>query len=419
MSASVELNVERQAKLAKEASRELASMEAEQRNLALRMMASELLARAEEILDANHLDVEDSLRARLPQPLVMRLSLSPDKINIMAKGLMKIADLPEVVGEVTETIKRPNGLVIRKVRVPFGVIGIIYESRPNVTSDAAGLCIKSANAVLLRGGKEAIRSNKAISDALRDGLQKAGVNPECIQLVADPDRTAVLKMMSMRDCIDLLIPRGGRALIKSVIENAKVPVIETGVGNCHAYIDSAADLDMAERIVVNAKCSNPAVCNAIETLLVHKDIANRFLPRIKVALESKGVRLRGCPRTRKILPEIDPATESDWETEYLDLILAVKVVDSLRDAIEHINKYGTKHSETIITQDRQAAALFQASVDAACVYVNASTRFTDGGEFGYGAEIGISTQKLHARGPMGVRELTTYKYLIDGTGQVR
>ncbi|HHY35110.1 MAG TPA: glutamate-5-semialdehyde dehydrogenase [Firmicutes bacterium] len=419
MSAFVEPSVENQAKLAKEASLELVSMEAHQRNLALRMMASELLAGAGKILDANRLDVEDSLRAGLPQPLIKRLALSPGKINMMAKGLMEIGDLPEVVGEVVETLERPNGLVIRKVRVPFGVVGVIYESRPDVTSDAAGLCIKSANAVLLRGGKEALRTNKTICEALREGLQKAGVNPECIQLVADPDRTAALKMMTMRDSIDLLIPRGGQALIKSVVENAKVPVIETGAGNCHAYVDSAADLDMAEQIVVNAKCSNPAVCNAIETLLVHKDIANRFLPRIKAVLDSRGVRLRGCPITLKILPEIEPATESDWETEYLDLILAVKVVGSLEDAVNHINKYGTKHSETIVTQDPRAAALFQASVDAACVYVNASTRFTDGNEFGYGAEMGISTQKLHARGPMGARELTTYKYLINGVGQVR
>ncbi|QUL98858.1 MAG: glutamate-5-semialdehyde dehydrogenase [Candidatus Fermentithermobacillus carboniphilus] len=419
MTAHVELAVESQARTAKEASRQLASMEARDRILGLRMMASELLRNQAAILEANRLDVDESLEAGLPQPLVKRLLLTPEKISIMAEGLLEIAELPEVVGEVIETIRRPNGLVIRKIRVPFGVVGIIYESRPNVTSDAAGLCIKSANAVILRGGKEAFRSNRAIVEALRAGLRKARVNPECIQLVADHDRSAALKMMTMRDTIDLLIPRGGPALIKSVVENAKVPVIETGVGNCHVYVDKSADLDKAEAIVVNAKCSNPAVCNAAETLLVHREIAPAFLPKVKRLLEAAGVQLRGCPATLRILPDIEKATEADWETEYLDLILAVKIVNSLEEAIDHINTYGTKHSEAIITEDPRAANLFQTFVDAACVYVNASTRFTDGYEFGFGAEIGISTQKLHARGPMGIRELTTYKYLVDGTGQVR
>ncbi|HHW18001.1 MAG TPA: glutamate-5-semialdehyde dehydrogenase [Firmicutes bacterium] len=419
MTAHVELAVETQARTAKEASRQLASMEARDRILGLRMMASELLTNQATILEANRLDVDESLEAGLPQPLVKRLLLTPEKISIMAEGLLEIAELPEVAGEVIETIRRPNGLVTRKVRVPFGVVGIIYESRPNVTSDAAGLCIKSANAVILRGGKEAFRSNRAIVEALRAGLRKAGVNPECIQLVADHDRSAALKMMTMRDTIDLLIPRGGPALIKSVVENAKVPVIETGVGNCHVYVDKSADLDKAEAIVVNAKCSNPAVCNAAETLLVHREIAPAFLPKVKTLLEAAGVQLRGCPATLRILPDIEKATEADWETEFLDLILAVKIVNSLEEAIDHINTYGTKHSEAIITEDPRAANLFQTFVDAACVYVNASTRFTDGYEFGFGAEIGISTQKLHARGPMGIRELTTYKYLVDGTGQVR
>ena len=337
----------------------------------------------------------------------------------MADALKEIARLPDCLGETIETINRPNGLIIKRIRVPFGVIGIIYESRPNVTADAAALCIKSGNAVILRGGKEAFWSNSTIVKKLRAGLEKVQITPECIQFVDNTDRGEARTMMRLRGLIDILIPRGGPRLIQATIENAKVPVIETGVGNCHTYIDASADLEMARAIAVNAKISNPAVCNAMETLLVHRDIAAQFLPLAIRSLGEHGVELRGCPESKRISPEIKPAVDEDWSAEYLDLILAIKIVSGLEEAIDHITTYGTNHSEAIVTNDGEAARKFARSIDAATVYVNASTRFTDGGEFGFGAEMGISTQKLHARGPMGIKELTTHKYIIEGTGQIR
>ena len=314
---------------------------------------------------------------------------------------------------------RPNGLQIQKITVPLGVIGIIYEARPNVTSDAAGLCLKAGNAVILRGGKEAFRSNLAVAQVLRDALEESGLPADCVQLVEDTSRQSAQELMGLTGYLDVLIPRGGAGLIRSVKENSRVPVIETGVGNCHAYVDAAADLDMAADIVYNAKCSRPSVCNAIETLLVHEKIAGEALPRIKSSLDDKQVELRGCEKTRAILPGTAAATEEDWATEYNDYILAVKVVGSLEEALGHIAKYSSGHSEVIVTEDYSAAQRFLEEVDSAAVYVNASTRFTDGGEFGLGAEIGISTQKLHARGPMGLEQLTSTKFLVRGRGQIR
>ena len=337
----------------------------------------------------------------------------------MAKAVIEVAEAPDPIGRVLSGESRPNGLRIEKVAVPLGVIGIIYEARPNVTSDAAALCLKAGNAVILRGGKEAIRSNKAVAGVLRDALEEAGLPADCVQLVEDTSRQSAQELMGLTQYLDVLIPRGGAGLIRSVKENARVPVIETGVGNCHVYVDASADLDMAAEIIYNAKCSRPSVCNAIETILVHQDAAKAALPKIKARLDEKQVELRGCDRARAILPGITPAVEEDWATEYLDYILAVKVVGSLEEALGHIARYSTGHSECIVTQDYTAAQRFLNEVDAAAVYVNASTRFTDGGQFGLGAEIGISTQKLHARGPMGLEQLVSYKFLIRGSGQVR
>ncbi|HHX10376.1 MAG TPA: glutamate-5-semialdehyde dehydrogenase [Firmicutes bacterium] len=407
------------AKLAKQASNLLAAMSPEARARGLMYMADELEAGQSQILEANQEDLDAADKAGITGAMRKRLALSEDKIGRMAQALRQIALLQDNLGKTIQMITRPNGLTIKKVRVPFGVIGIIYESRPNVTADAAGLCIKSGNAVILRGGKEALRSNTAITDRLRSGLDKAGITPECIQYVDNPDRSEVHTMMNLRGLIDLLIPRGGPGLIKATIENASIPVIETGVGNCHTYVDAAADLEMAHSIAVNAKLSNPAVCNAMETLLVHESIADKFLPKLARDLAAQGVELRGCPKSREIVAFLEPAMEEDWHTEYLDLVLAIKIVSGVDEAIEHISTYGTAHSEAIVTENPDAAAKFTRSVDAATVYVNASTRFTDGGEFGSGAEMGISTQKLHARGPMGINELMTYKYVVEGTGQVR
>ena len=330
-----------------------------------------------------------------------------------------VAALDDPVGRVDEAWVRPNGLRIAKRRVPLGVIGIIYESRPNVTSDAVALCLKSGNAVLLRGGSDSINSNREIERALIAGARAAGLPEGCVSLVKDTSHETAAEMMGLTGLIDVLIPRGGKRLIRSVVENARVPVIQTGDGICHVYVDSAADLDMAVDIVINAKVSRPSVCNAMETLLVNSEIAPRFLPICLDALSERGVEIRGCERTQEICPDCKSATPEDWDTEYNDLILSVRIVDSLDAAINHINTHGTRHSEAIVTSDYETAKLFQDKVDAAAVYVNASTRFTDGGEFGFGAEIGISNQKLHARGPMGLCELTTYKYVIDGDGQVR
>ena len=338
----------------------------------------------------------------------------------MADGVSEVASLADPVGRVLDGRTLKNGLQIEKVTVPMGVIGIIFEARPNVTSDAAALCLKAGSAVILRGGKEAINSNKAIAEIMRDAIEGAGLPRDCVSLVEDTTRQSATELMQLSDYLDVLIPRGGAGLIKSVVENAKVPVIETGVGNCHVYVDKSADVDMAKSIIFNAKTSRPSVCNAIETVIVHKDIAEKALPEIKAELDKMNVEIRGCERTKAILGDsVVPATENDYAVEFLDYILAVKVVDSLDDALAHIAKYSTGHSESIITSDYESANKFTACVDSAAVYVNASTRFTDGGEFGLGAEIGISTQKLHARGPMGLNELTSSKFIIRGNGQIR
>lgn len=373
------------------------------------------------ILKANGMDVEAAAAAGTPQAMLDRLSLSETRIKGMADGVREVMALTDPVGETVEGFRRPNGLRIQKVRVPMGVIGIIYEARPNVTSDAAALCLKAGNAVILRGGREAIRSNTAVAEAIREGLIQSGLPADAVQLVTDTSRETATAMMRMNGMIDVLIPRGGAGLIRSVVENATVPVIETGTGNCHVYVDKDADIAMAAAIAVNAKTSRPSVCNAAETLLVHQDIAPQALPVIAAGLREKNVTLRCCGRSAAILAgtPCEKAEEQDWGTEYLDYIMAVRVVDSLEEAVAHIAAYGTGHSECIVTDSYAAAEQFTAQVDAAAVYVNASTRFTDGGEFGMGAEIGISTQKLHARGPMGLRELTTVKYIIRGDGQIR
>ena len=388
------------------------------KNQALARIAAALTENQERILAANAEDVQAAKAKNLSGALIDRLTLTESRIAQMAQGLLEIAALPDPIGEKVRGIRRPNGLEIDQVRVPLGVVGIIYEARPNVTIDAAGLCLKAGNAVVLRGSSDALRSNQALVAIVRQELQALGLPVDAVTLIEDVSREAATKMMRMNQYLDVLIPRGGAGLIQTVKETATVPVIETGVGNCHAYIDASADLDMAEALVINGKCQRPGVCNALETLLVHREVAEDFLPRIVVSLKDKGVEVRGDEATRSWV-EVEPAAESDWTTEYLDLILAVKVVDSLEEAIAHINRYGTKHSEAIVTEDYSAARCFMQAVDAAAVYVNASTRFTDGNEFGLGAEIGISTQTLHARGPMGLRELTTTKYIIQGNGQVR
>ena len=403
---------------AKEAARVLATAGA-LKEAALLHAAHALWSRREEILAANAQDLEAGKAAGLSQALLDRLALTEGRIQDMKTAVEEVAKAADPVGRILSGETRPNGLRIEKVTVPLGAIGIIYEARPNVTSDAAALCLKAGNVVILRGGKEAIHSNKAVAGVLRDALEEAGLPADCVQLVEDTSRQSAQELMGLTQYLDVLIPRGGAGLIRSVKENARVPVIETGVGNCHVYVDASADLDMAAEIIYNAKCSRPSVCNAIETILVHQDVAKAALPKIKARLDEKQVELRGCDRARAILPGITPAVEEDWATEYLDYILAVKVVDSLEEALGHIARYSTGHSECIVTQDYTAAQRFLNEVDAAAVYVNASTRFTDGGQFGLGAEIGISTQKLHARGPMGLEQLVSYKFLIRGSGQVR
>ncbi len=411
--------LEEMGKKAKEAARTLSIM-GEEKNEALRLIADALIKNTDAILAANKLDVDNGRASGLSESLLDRLSLNKTRIEGMAQGVLDVAALPDPIGTVISGSKRPNGLNITKVRVPIGVIGIIFEARPNVTSDAASLCLKSGNAVILRGGKEAINSNKCIADVMRDALNKSKLDRNCIQLIEDTTRRSSVELMSLTEYLDLLIPRGGAGLIKAVVENAKVPVIETGVGNCHIYVDESADIDMAANIIYNAKTSRPSVCNAIETILVHKNIAEKALPVIKARLDEKNVELRGCELTRKILGDsVILAKESDWSTEYLDYILAVKVVDSIDEAIAHIAKYSSGHSECIVTSDYRNATRFKNEIDAAAVYVNASTRFTDGGMFGLGAEIGISTQKIHARGPMGLNELTSMKFIIEGDGQIR
>lgn len=404
---------------AKEASRFLMTA-GSKKDEALNAIAKALRENADKIIKANDIDIENGEKVGLTKSLLDRLRLTEERINGMADGVSEVASLADPVGRVLDGRTLKNGLQIEKVTVPMGVIGIIFEARPNVTSDAAALCLKAGSAVILRGGKEAINSNKAIAEIMRDAIEGAGLPRDCVSLVEDTTRQSATELMQLSDYLDVLIPRGGAGLIKSVVENAKVPVIETGVGNCHVYVDKSADVDMAKSIIFNAKTSRPSVCNAIETVLVHKDIAEKALPEIKAELDKMNVEIRGCERTKEILGEsVVPASENDYAIEFLDYILAVKVVDSLDDALAHIAKYSTGHSESIITSDYESANKFTACVDSAAVYVNASTRFTDGGEFGLGAEIGISTQKLHARGPMGLNELTSSKFIIRGNGQIR
>lgn len=404
---------------AKKASRLVAVLTTSEKNGILHAMADALEDKAADILRANGVDLKNARKKCISGALLDRLTLNEKRIADMAQGLREIAALPDPVGETVQRWRRPNGLEVGKVRVPLGVIGMIYEARPNVTVDATGLCLKAGNAVVLRGGSEAINSNKAIAQIITEAGEKAGLPAGAVQLIEDTDRAAAEEMMRQNGLIDVLIPRGGPGLIRSVVENATVPVIETGAGNCHIFIDRSADPDMAVNIVVNAKTQRPGVCNAVETLLVHADVAEDILPRIQSALAPHGVELRGCERARAIVPAMAAATEEDWQTEYLDLILAVRVVDSLDQAVDHISEYGTGHSEAIITNDYANARRFTQVVDAAAVFVNASTRFTDGQQFGFGAEIGISTQRLHARGPMGLTELTSVKYVVFGDGQVR
>ena len=405
---------------AKAAERILGVADTRLKNKALEAMATALEEKTDSIIAANETDLENGRQNHMSDSLLDRLRLTPERIADMADGIRQVAALGDPIGEIMEGSVRPNGMRIRRVRVPLGVVGIIFEARPNVTSDAAALCLKSGNACILRGGKEAIASNTAIAETLREAIASAGLPADCVQLVTDTSRESANQMMRMNGYLDVLIPRGGAGLIRAVVENSTVPVIETGVGNCHVYVDASADIDLAADIIYNAKTSRPSVCNAIETILVHRDIAEKALPVIKARLDDRQVELRGCERTRSILGDgVIPATEEDYATEFLDYILACRVVDSLDDAIEHIARYSTGHSECIVTSDYFSAEKFTASIDSAAVYVNCSTRFTDGGEFGLGAEIGISTQKLHARGPMGLRQLTSSKFIIQGDGQIR
>ena len=404
---------------AKAASVQLAKLNAETKDKALCRMANALEANADRILQANQKDLEAAKAKGMKPALLERLALDKRKIETMARGLREVSGLPDPVGEIVKTWTRPNGLIINQIRVPLGVVGIIYESRPDVTSDAAGICIKSGNAVILRGGSDAINSNLTIGEILRDALAGTGVPEDAVQVISSTERSVAEEFMQKRQYVDVLIPRGGADLIKTVIEKAKIPVIETGTGNCHIYVEEDADLEKAIPIIINAKVQRPGACNAAEKLLVHSKIAKSFLSKAIEALRKEGVEVRGDEQTRKLAKNVKPATEEDWHTEYLDLIIGVKVVKDLDEAIAHINRYGTKHSDSILTASFEKAMRFIREVDSAAVYWNASTRFTDGNQFGLGAEIGISTQKLHARGPMSVQHLTTTKYFILGSGQIR
>ena len=412
-------NVEEMARRAKAAARKLAGLGADAKSAALLAMAEAMRTHGDAVLDANAADVAAGRESGLSEALLDRLMLNEKRVEAMAEGLRQVAALPDPVGQVIAGSRRPNGLEIQRVRVPLGVVGVIYESRPNVTSDAAGLCLKAGNAVILRGGSEAIRSNVALARLLATAGERAGLPADSLQLIETTDREAALALMRAEGLVDVLIPRGGEALKKSVLQNATVPVLTSLGGNCHTYVDAGADLAMATEIAFNAKVSRPSVCNAMETLLVHAAEAEALLPELGARYGAAGVEIRGCERTCRLVPQAIGASEADWETEYLALILAVRVVDSLEEALEHIARYGSGHSEAIVTEDYRAAERFLQEVDAACVYVNASTRFTDGAEFGQGAEVGISTQKLHARGPVGLAELTTYKTLVRGSGQIR
>lgn len=406
-------------KNAKKATAQLAHLNTDQKNKVLSLVADMLEKYSDSILGANACDLEQGKKMGLKGAIVERLTLSGERITSIADGLREIVQLDDPIGEIEEMKKRPNGLLIGKKRVPLGVVGVIYESRPNVTADVAGLCIKTGNVCVLRGGKEAFQSNNAIVKIFHEAIESCGLDPNMVQLVQDTSRASAVAMMKLNDYLDILIPRGGAGLIQAVVQNSTVPVIETGVGNCHIYVDEAADLEKAVAIVYNAKTHRPGVCNAAESLLVHEKVAAQVLPDIGKVFSEAGVEIRGDEKTCLWIPGAVPATEEDWSTEYLDLIISSKVVGSFEEAVEHINEHGSKHSESIVTENYSHAQYFLDRVDAAAVYVNASTRFTDGFEFGYGAEIGISTQKLHARGPMGLKELTTNKYVIYGSGQIR
>jgi len=413
-------DLERQGLAAKNTAAVLMTAGTSAKNAALMAIAKALEENMAAILAANEKDMEAARESGMRPALLDRLKLDEKRVRGMADGVREVAALPDPIGRVDHMETRPNGLVIGRKRVPLGVIAIIYEARPNVTVDAAVLCLKAGNAVILRGGKEAFRSNSALVDIMRKALRESGLPEDAVSLVQDTSRESVTALLQLTDYIDVLIPRGGAGLIRHVVENARVPVIQTGVGNCHVYVEKTADLDMAARIIYNAKCSRPSVCNAAETLLVDEAVAAEFLPKAKALLDKHNTQLRGCEKTKAILGDsVAPATEEDYYTEYGDYILAVKVVSGLDEAIAHVNKYGTGHSEAIVTENYTAAQRFLDEIDAAAVYVNASTRFTDGGEFGLGAEIGISTQKMHARGPMGLEQLTTTKFIVYGRGQVR
>jgi len=416
---SIKEMVLEKAKNAKQASRILAKTSTSAKNNALNAMADGLLSAKDELKRENEKDIAYAKEKGLSSALIDRLTLNDKRIEAMANGIKEIVALPDPVGEVTRMWQRPNGLRIGKIRVPLGVIGIIYESRPNVTADAVGLCIKSGNAIILRGGSEAINSNIAIANILVRSAMDAGLPEGCIQLIDITDRQAIMEMVKLDEYIDLIVARGGFELIKVISENSTIPVAKHSAGVCHTYVDANADLQMAEDICFNAKVQRPGVCNAMETMLVHKDIAHSFLPRMIQRFKEAGVEIRGCAKTKKIVPDIIDATEEDWWTEYLDLILSIKIVDDINEAIDHIMTYGSHHSDAIVTKDYDRAMKFLNEVDSSAVYVNASTRFTDGNEFGLGAELGISTQKLHSRGPMGLEDLTSQKYIIFGSGQIR
>lgn len=416
---SIKEEVIAQAQKAKLAARKLANTSTEVKNRALLGIAEALENSMVKIIKENEKDMEAGKKNGLSDAMLDRLELNERRIRGMADGLRELVALDDPIGDIIRMWKRPNGLQIGQMRVPLGVIGIIYESRPNVTIDAAGLCLKAGNAVILRGGSEAINSNRILTSIAAEAATQVGLPEGAVQLIQTTDREAVKVLFGLNEYLDVLIPRGGAGLINRVVNESKVPVIETGVGNCHVYVDSSADLKMALDIVFNAKTSRPAVCNAAESLLVHQEVAAEFLPALYERFKEKGVEMRGCAETLKVLPDITPAQESDWSEEYLDFIMAVKVVQDFEEALEHINKYSTRHSEAIITNDYTRSQRFLKEVDAAAVYVNASTRFTDGNQFGLGAEIGISTQKLHSRGPMGLNELTTIKYIVFGQGQIR
>ena len=404
---------------AKEAEKTLMVASSEKKNQALKKIAEGLIENTDKIIEANKVDLENGEKNGMAKSMLDRLKLDKERIEGMAKGVLDVATLPEPVGRILSATERPNGLRIEKVSTPIGVIAVIFEARPNVTSDAAALCLKSGNTVILRGGKEAINSNKTIAKVMRQAVKEAGMPEDVIQLVEDTSRESANELMKMNEYVDVLIPRGGAGLIQAVVKNATVPVIETGVGNCHIYIDKNADLKKAVDIVFNAKTSRPSVCNAAESLLIHKDIAKEALVAIKNKLDEKDVTLVGDSKAREIIPDMEKATDADWATEYLDYKMSVKIVDSVEEAIDHSYKYSTGHSECIVTENAGTAEKFMNQVDSAAVYLNASTRFTDGGEFGFGAEIGISTQKLHARGPIGLPELQSFKYKIYGDGQIR